>query len=355
MNVKQPSLRGLTAWFVVLAMALGLTFGGATALNASAKRQDAAEQEKDKKEEKKDEKKGLPLKSDRKVEFTTDEGTWVSLDVSPDGKTIVFELVGDIFTLPIEGGQAKLISGGMAFDSQPKFSPDGQWITFISDREGSENIWIMHPDGTAVKQVSKDPNNDFTSPSWAPDGKYIFVSKAQFGIGSSEIWMYHVDGGSGVQITKSKPTPSTERNKRPNAMGVVASPDGKYLYYAAKLGSLYYNQQLPTWHIARRDRKTGDEDDLIHQIKSAFRPVLSQDGKQVLYVTRYETESGLRLRNLESGEDRWVKYPVTRDDQESLFTRDVFPATPSCPVAKKSFTTRMERSSGSISSRGRKK
>src|SRR5712692_10018206 len=146
--------------------------------------------------------------------------------------------------------------------------------------------------------------------------------------------MYHIDGGSGVQITKSKPTPSTERNKRPNAMGVVASPDGKYLYYAAKLGSLYYNQQLPTWHIARRDRKTGDEDDLIHQIKSAFRPVLSQDGKQVLYVTRYETESGLRLRNLESGEDRWVKYPVTRDDQESLFTRDVFPGYAFLPGGK---------------------
>src|SRR6267154_210389 len=122
MSVKQPSLRGLTAWFVVVAIFLGVTFAGATALNSSAKRQDAAEKNKqeekkdEKKEEKKDEKKGLPLKSDRKIEFTT--------------------------------------------------------------------------------------------PSWAPDGKYIFVSKAQFGIGSSEIWMYHVDGGSGVQITKSKPTPT---------------------------------------------------------------------------------------------------------------------------------------------------
>src|SRR5260370_6715562 len=278
MSGKQPSLRGRAAWFVVLAISLGFDLGAAPPLNAGAKRQDAAEQEKDKKEEKKDEKKGLPLKSDRKVEFTTDEGTWVSLDVSPDGKTIVFELVGDIFTLPIEGGQAKLISGGMAFDSQPKFSPDGQWITFISDREGSENIWIMHPDGTAVKQVSKDPNNDVTSPSCAPDGTYIFVPKAQFGTGTSQICMYHVDGGSGVQITKSKPTPSTERNKRPNAMGVAASLDGKYLYYASKLGSLSYNQQFPSWHITRRDRKTGDEDDLIHQIKSAFRPVLSPDG-----------------------------------------------------------------------------
>ncbi len=111
----------------------------------------------DKKEEKKDEKKGLPLKPTRKIEFTTDEGTWLSLDVSPDGKTIVFELLGDIYTLPIEGGPAKLIDGGMAFDSQPKFSPDGKWIAFISDREGSENVWIMHPDGSGVKQVSKDP------------------------------------------------------------------------------------------------------------------------------------------------------------------------------------------------------
>src|SRR6266478_7021317 len=338
MSVKQPSLRGLSAWFVVLAMVLGVTSSGASARSAAAERQDLAAQEKDKKEEKKDEKKdekkGLPLKSGRKVEFTTDEGTWLSLDVSPDGKTIAFELIGDIYTLPIEGGQAKLIAGGMAFESQPKFSPDGKWIAFISDREGSENIWIMHQDGTGAKQVSKDPNSEFTSPSWAPDGKYIFVSKAAFGIGSSEIWMYHVDGGSGVQITKSKPTPTTERNKRPNAMGVVASPDEKYLYYAAKLGSLYYNQQLPTWYIARRDRKTGDEDNLIHQIKSAFRPVLSPDGRQVLYVTRHETESGLRLRNLESGEDRWVKYPVTRDDQESLFTRDVFPGYAFLPGGK---------------------
>src|SRR6266481_433605 len=337
MRAKQPSLRS-SVWLAVLTMMAGVFFGGQEVLRAGARLQGAPGQEKDKKDEKKtdkkDEKKGLPLKSDRKIEFTTDEGTWLSLDVSLDAKTIAFELVGDLYTLPIEGGQAKLISGGMFFDSQPKFSPDGQWIAFISDREGSENIWIIHPDGTGAKQVSKDPNSEFTSPSWAPDGKYIFVSKAAFGIGSSEAWMYHVDGGTGVQITKSKPTPTTKRQERPNAMGVVASADGKYLYYATKLGSLAYNQQFPSWHIARRDRKTGDEDDIIQQIRSAFRPVLSPDGKQLLYVTRYETESGLRLRNLESGEDRWVKYPVTRDDQESLFTRDVFPGYAFLPSGK---------------------
>src|SRR5208282_6232168 len=265
MNAKQLSSRGLAAWLVALSVILTGIGGRAQAKLQAATAQDGQANKDDKKGEKKDEKKGLPLKPTRKIEFTTDEGTWLSLDVSSDGKTIVFELLGDIYTLPIEGGTAKLIDGGMAFDSQPKFSPDGKWIAFISDREGSENIWIMHPDGSGVKQVSKDPNSEFVSPSWSPDGNYIFASREGFGIGSSEIWMYHINGGSGVQITKSKPTPTTKRSERPNAMGVVASPDGKYLYYATKLGSLNYNAQFPLWHIARRDRKTGDEDDVISQ------------------------------------------------------------------------------------------
>ena len=331
MNAKQLSLRGLAAWFAVLTVILGGNWCA-----AQAKPQDAAAQEQsDKKEEKKDEKKkGLPLKPARKIEFTTDEGTWLSLDVSPDGKTIVFELLGDIYTLPIEGGTAKLVDGGMAFDSQPKFSPDGKWIAFISDREGSENIWVMHPDGSGVKQVSKDPNNEFASPSWSPDGNYILVSKAGFGITTFEIWMYHVDGGSGVQITKAKPTPTTPRKDRGNAIGVVASADGKYLYYAKRTGGFEYNAQFPLWQIARRDRKTGDEDILLEQTESSFRPVLSPDGTQLLYVTRYETESGLRLRNLQTGEDHWVRYPITRDDQESRFTRDLFPGYVFLPDGK---------------------
>jgi Tol biopolymer transport system component len=316
-----------TCW-VSAAFLLGMCLGlSPRILSAKGKAdlQDTKEEKKDqKKDEKKDEKKGLPLKSERKIEFSTDEGTWLSLDVSPDGKTVVFELLGDIYTLPITGGEAKLISGGMAFDSQPKFSPDGKWIAFISDREGSENVWIMHPDGSEVKQVSKDPNNEFASPSWAPDANYIYVSKAGFGITTFEAWMYHVQGGTGVQITKAKSAPNTPRNERHNALGIVASPDGKYIYYAARRGGFAYNAQLPLWQIARRDRKTGDEDILLQQPESSFRPVLSPDGTQLLYVTRYETESGLRMRNLQTGEDRWVKYPITRDDQESRFTRDLF-------------------------------
>jgi hypothetical protein len=229
---KQPGVCGFANWRGIAALMIGaLIFGvcapgaGAEGLRMSVKadyeqlgpgdgeqdKDKKGEKKDDKKDDKKDEKKGLPLKPDHKITFTTDEGTWLSLDVSPDGKTIVFELMGDLYNLPIEGGQAKLISGGMAFDSQPRFSPDGQWITFISDREGSENIWIIRPDGTGVKQVSKNTADDFTSPAWTPDGKYIVASKMPFGIGANELWMFHVDGGTGVQITKSKPTPTTPR------------------------------------------------------------------------------------------------------------------------------------------------
>ena len=107
------------------------------------------------------EKSGLPLKAERKIAFQTDEGTWVSLDVSSDGKTLVFELAGDLYTLPMAGGDAKALSTGMAFDSQPRFSPDGGQLAFLSDRDGAENLWVMKADGSYEKKhKATDPGTD---------------------------------------------------------------------------------------------------------------------------------------------------------------------------------------------------
>lgn len=272
-----------------------------------------------------DEEGSLPLEPMRTLEFTTDEATWLSLDVSPDGTSILLDLLGDLYTLPIAGGAADRLTSGMAFDSQPRYSPDGRWITFLSDRDGAENVWIMRSDGTGVRKLSSDTDALFASPGWMPDGDYVIASRTTWGLRTHELWMYHVDGGKGVRVTTAKPSEDTATSQRHNALGVAISPDGRYLYYARKQGGFGYNVDFPLWQIARRDLETGDEDVITQAGGSAVRPLLSPDGKLLVYGTRYDAQTGLRVRDLESGEDRWLIYPVTRDDQESRFTRDLLP------------------------------
>ena len=99
------------------------------------------------------------------------KGTWISLDVSPDGQTIVFDLLGNLYTMPITGGKATRITSGMAYDAQPRFSPDGKSIVFISDRSGGDNVWTMRLDGTDTTQVTQGNGNLYVSPEWTPDGQ----------------------------------------------------------------------------------------------------------------------------------------------------------------------------------------
>ena len=260
----------------------------------------------------------------------------MSLDISRDGKTIVFELLGDLYTVPVEGGEAKLLMGGLPFDGQPRYSPDGKSIAFISDRDGCENLWIAKADGTEPKQLSKDKQSIFTSPAWTPDGQYVVVSRStQLPFAPFELWMYHVKGGAGVQITKYRAKPDQPPDRWFNAVGAVASPDGRFLYYTQRDKAFNpYNVVFPLSQIVRRDRRTGDEDTLTDPPGSAFSAMLSPDGTKLVYGTRYETETGLRIRDLVTGEERWLKYPVDRDDQESLYTRDFLPGYAFMPDGK---------------------
>lgn len=269
----------------------------------------------------------LPLKPGRSVRYTTNEGTWLSLDVSPDGTSILFELVGDLYTIPFAGGEARKITSGMAFNSQPRYAPDGRKITFISDRGGAENVWISDADGSNPKQLSQDEQSEFASPVWTPDGNYVIASRfTQFPIGASELWMYHIKGGAGVQVTKSHTKPDTRPRQWINTMGASPSKDGRYLYYASRqTPNGFYNVTFPLAQITRRDLVTGDEDTITDAPGSAVRPLISPNGNLLVYATRVETETGLRIRDLKNGEEHWLKYPVQRDDQESLFTRDFYP------------------------------
>ncbi|HXP71894.1 MAG TPA: hypothetical protein VOA88_21655, partial [Candidatus Dormibacteraeota bacterium] len=213
----------------------------------SGAKQQADEKKDDKKDEKKDE--TLPLKTTRKVSFTTDEGTWMSIDVSPDGKQIVFDLLGDLYVIPSSGGDAKRLTSGPAWDCQPRFSPNGKQIAFISDRNGSDNLWLINADGSQIdgkdaRRVSEETDDQLGSPAWSPDGNYIVVRKYGQYPGPTDylrytsLWMFHKDGGKGVEVVKGG------KGDTQISSGAVFSADGKLVYFSSHAGRFQYNADI---------------------------------------------------------------------------------------------------------------
>ena len=154
-------------------------------------------------------KKELPLVAARTIDIDTDEGSWMSVDVSHDGRTVVFDLLGDLYTVPLGGGEAQQVTSGLAFDGQPRFSPDGKWIAFTSDRDGAENVWIQNVETRETRQITRLKDKVIQSPAWTPDGKYIVATVGDIVFKPGKLWMFHVDGGTGIPILKSKPPPWT--------------------------------------------------------------------------------------------------------------------------------------------------
>jgi imidazolonepropionase-like amidohydrolase/Tol biopolymer transport system component len=271
-------------------------------------------------------KKPLPLEAARKAEFTASQGSWVSLDVSPDGQTIVFDLLGDLYTMPISGGKATPLLTGMAFDVQPRFSPDGKKVVFVSDRSGGDNVWTLSLDLKDTTAVTQGNGNVYYSPEYSPDGKYIVVSRAGSVFGAAKPQMYHVDGGGGLSLGALGPQIKVN--------GLTFSPEGRYIYGAGRQGDWQYNAAMPQYTLVRYDRETGQWSAVAARYGSAFRPALSPDGKWLVYGTRHENQTGLRIRDQVTGEERWLAYPVQRDDQEARATLDVLPGYSFTPDSK---------------------
>ena len=261
--------------------------------------------------------KPLPLAAARKATFTATTGTWMSLDVSPDGRTIVFDLLGDLYTLPIAGGKATRITEGLAYDAQPRFSPDGQTIAFVSDRSGGDNVWTLRLDFTDTTQVTTGNGALYVSPEWMPDGQHIVVSRSGGLGGAAKLQMVHVKRRSPMPVIRAPAALKT--------LGAAVTPDGRYIWYAGRAGDWQYNALFPQYQLFRYDRQTGQSTLMTNRYGSGFRPAVSPDGRWLVFGTRDNAQTGLRLRDLTSGEERWLAYPVQRDDMESRAPLDVLP------------------------------
>jgi len=299
----------------------------------------------------------LSLITTRPMRFTTDEATWLSLDLSPNGGSLLFEILGDIYTLPAAGGTATRITSGQAYDMQPAYSPDGRLIAFVSDRNGSENLWVMNADGSGARAITTGERDSYMSPTWTPDGRYIVVSKG------SQLWMYHLDGGSGVQFTgvpRPGATPGPGGGGAASHQSPAFSNDARYLWVnvrgnaPAGFAALRHDdpdsaehpvpqssaRSISTSQIGLLDRETGRVMTRTHEHEGAFRPVPSPDGRWLVYATRWDSVTALKMLDLTTSEERWLVTGVQRDaNQGGGNDRDVYPGAVFTPDSRYLFTT----------------
>ncbi len=264
----------------------------------------------------------------RQVPIRTDEGTWMDVDVSPDGRTIAFALLGDIYTMPIGGGSPTRISEGMAWEVHPRFSPDGRRIAFTSDRGGADNIWIMNADGSNQAQVTKEKFRLLNQPSWSPDGQFI-VAKKHFttgrSLGTGEVWVYHISGGGGVKLV-ARPNETHQKE-----LGEpVYSADGTAVFYTRNVtpGPIFEYAQDSTqgiFEIERYDLETGETQTAVGGYGGAVRPAPSPDGKAMAFVRRDKDQSQLWVKDLVSGAERMVYGALDLDVQETWAVTGVYP------------------------------
>lgn len=271
------------------------------------------------------------------VRIAVDNGTWMNVDVSPDGKTVAFDLLGDIYTMPIAGGTPTRIAEGLAYEHQPRFSPDGKRIAFTSDRGGGDNIWVMNIDGSDKRQVTKEDFRLLNQPSWSPDGRFI-VAKKHFttgrSLGTGEVWLYHVSGGSGVQLVKRASEVLQKELGEP-----IYAPDGKGIYYTRNItpGPIFeyaQNSRTDLFDIERYDLDSGEVTTVASGVGGSVRPTPSPDGKSIAFVRRDHGKTTLWVKNLTTGVQRKIYDALDRDVQETWAVTGVYPNMAWMPDSK---------------------
>ena len=266
----------------------------------------------------------LPLHT---IEFDTDEGTFMNVDVSPDENTLVFDLLGDLYTLPITGGAAKPLLEGRAWDHCPRYSPDGNRIAFISDRVGGQNIWTLDLRTHELHQVTHLHPHQYTesaagTPSWLPGGSEISFGKVEDAKGGMRIASV-VNGELRELEPDWKPT-------GPGAFYVVSAsftPDGQRAFFSETLAVNGNPQGVPSAQtkLYALDLATRQRTLLTEAVsnRSEFKPQVSASGRWLAYGRRNGPgDIELRVRDLRTNIDRRL-IPLTGADEPYRYEEGV--------------------------------
>lgn len=262
------------------------------------------------------------------LKVDTDQTTWSSLDVTPNGNRFVFDMLGDIYIADINGGEAKALTQDFAWNIHPAVSPDGKQVAFISDRGGLSNVWVMNIDGSDLKQITKEKLNMIHSPKWSHDGEYIAVTKgivSSRSIAAGEIWLYHSSGGSGLAIKKRK----GGKKEQNNIADAAFSPDGRYLYFTEDVSgssTFSYNRDplKSIFAIGRYDLQKGEQERFVSGTGGAVVPTPSPDGKKLAFVRRVKNKTALFVKDLATGVESPLYLDLERDMQEGFGTEGYF-------------------------------
>lgn len=289
----------------------------------------------------------------RVIDFRTDQGTLMSVDVSPDGRWIVFDLLGQIYRMPAAGGRALCLTqgSGVALNMHPRFSPDGREIAFVSDRSGQANVWIMGAEGSEPRLLYLDLEHRYATPLWAPDGQSIIATRFAPTPGrawhrrSAAVWSLPLRGTSKALL----------QSVRAQYYASSISSGGAQLYFytstMAQDGASIYEtgfklqmldlatreiHDIPTGVDPNRDVPSSSANGGATQraapqlaydsggllgAAAEISPMVSPDGKYLAFARaldespakRYRHRTALFIRDMSAGTERKLLDPITKD------------------------------------------
>lgn len=264
----------------------------------------------------------MPELPTRVVSFETTEGSFMSIDVSPDGNTLVFDLLGDIYRMPIDGGDAIALTTGRAWDQAPRFSPDGMHVYFVSDREGSKNLWRLALGSRSFpQQLTRFDVDILGSPNWSQNRRHLIAGLASTDGLSAEAFLHFIDPADGSTMAINAPkgplidatTLKRIRNKVATYSGVETS-DGKVFFSQAEGldGSPRSVVRLYEFDRGTQMRTVVTAADTSH---NDYKPQLSHDGNLLAFFRQYiDRRTELRILDRTTGGDELLTELEDADD-----------------------------------------